>query len=57
VVPKLIDVAVPADPAGVVLVLHGGNSRRHTAIVSPAQPSVLRMIPSRSASPAPAAAR
>jgi pimeloyl-ACP methyl ester carboxylesterase len=45
VVPKLIDVVVPADPAGVVLVLHGGDSRRHTAIVSPAQLSVLRMIP------------
>jgi pimeloyl-ACP methyl ester carboxylesterase len=45
VVPKLIDVAVPAQPAGVVLVLHGGDSRRHTAVVSPAQLSVLRMIP------------
>ena len=44
-VAKLIDVAVPAAPAGVVLVLHGGGSRRHTMMVSPAQLSVLRMIP------------
>ena len=44
-VAKLIDVAVPAAPAGVVLVLHGGGSRRHTMMVSPAQLSVLRMVP------------
>jgi pimeloyl-ACP methyl ester carboxylesterase len=43
--PKLIDVAVPARPKGAVLVLHGGGSRRHTMRVSPAQLSVLRMIP------------
>jgi len=44
-VARLIDVATPADPAGVVLVLHGGGSRRRSTRVSPAQPSVLRMIP------------
>jgi pimeloyl-ACP methyl ester carboxylesterase len=43
--PRLIDVAVPADPAGVVLVLHGGGSRPRNPRVSPAQLSVLRMIP------------
>ncbi len=43
--PKLIDVAVPARPAGVVLVLHGGASRRRNMRVSPTQLSVLRMIP------------
>jgi pimeloyl-ACP methyl ester carboxylesterase len=43
--PKLIDVAVPARPSGAVLVLHGGASRRHSMMVSPAQLSVLRMIP------------
>ena len=42
---RLIDVVTPADPAGVVLVLHGGASRRRTMRVSPAQLSVLRMIP------------
>ena len=42
---RLIDVAVPADAAGVVLVLHGGASRRRVIRVSPAQLSVLRMIP------------
>lgn len=43
--PKLIEVAVPRDPAGVVLVLHGGASRRGKMMVSPAQLSVLRMVP------------
>ncbi len=43
--PRLIDVAVPEDPAGVVLVLHGGASRRATMAVSPTQLSVLRMVP------------
>src|SRR6059058_2130049 len=43
--PRLIDVAVPSDPAGVVLVLHGGASRGSRMMVSPAQLSVLRMIP------------
>jgi alpha-beta hydrolase superfamily lysophospholipase len=42
---RLIDVTVPADPAGVVLVLHGGASRGRAMAVSPAQLSVLRMIP------------
>jgi dienelactone hydrolase len=43
--PRLIDVAVPADPRGAVLVLHGGAARRERMRVSPAQLSVLRMIP------------
>jgi predicted esterase len=43
--PKLIDVRVPPDPAAAVLVLHGGASRRRTTRVSPAQLSVLRMVP------------
>ncbi len=43
--PKLIDVRVPSDPAGAVLVLHGGAQRRGTMAVSPTQLSVLRMIP------------
>jgi alpha-beta hydrolase superfamily lysophospholipase len=43
--PRLIDVRVPKRPEGVVLVLHGGASRREHTMVSPAQLSVLRMIP------------
>ena len=43
--PRLIDVAVPRDPTGAVLVLHGGASRRANMMVSPAQLSVLRMVP------------
>lgn len=43
--PKLVDVRVPEDPAGVVLVLHGGGARRKRMMVSPTQLSVLRMIP------------
>lgn len=43
--PRLIDVATPATPAGVVVVLHGGASRRQTMRVSPTQLSVLRMVP------------
>jgi alpha-beta hydrolase superfamily lysophospholipase len=43
--PRLIDVRVPDDPGGVVLVLHGGASRRGDMRVSPAQLSVVRMIP------------
>jgi pimeloyl-ACP methyl ester carboxylesterase len=43
--PRLIDVAVPRDPTGTVLVLHGGASRRGSPMVSPTQLSVLRMIP------------
>jgi pimeloyl-ACP methyl ester carboxylesterase len=41
----LIDVAVPDDPSGVVLVLHGGASRRASMTVSPTQLSVIAMIP------------
>ncbi len=43
--PKLIDVRVPDEPQGVVVVLHGGASRRENMMVSPTQLSVLRMIP------------
>ena len=43
--PRLIDVAVPSEPAGAVIVLHGGASRRESMMVSPTQLSVLRMIP------------
>ncbi len=43
--PRLIDVAVPDRPAGAVLVLHGGASRRGNMMVSPTQLSVLRMVP------------
>lgn len=43
--PRLIDVAVPENPAAVALVLHGGASRRGNMMVSPAQLSVLRMVP------------
>ncbi|HYI38600.1 MAG TPA: alpha/beta fold hydrolase [Thermoleophilaceae bacterium] len=43
--PKLIETARPADPAGAVIVLHGGASRRENMMVSPTQLSVLRMIP------------
>lgn len=42
---RLIAVQVPRDPVGVVLVMHGGGSRRDEADVSPRQPSVLRMVP------------
>jgi pimeloyl-ACP methyl ester carboxylesterase len=45
VAPRLIEVAAPADASGVVLVLHGGASRERSMRVSPAQLSVLRMIP------------
>jgi predicted esterase len=44
-VARLIDVAVPADSAGIVVVLHGGASRRPGMPVSPTQLSVLRMVP------------
>ncbi len=43
--PKLVDVLVPIDPVAIVLVLHGGASRRANMMVSPAQLSVLRMVP------------
>lgn len=42
---RLIETAVPERPEGVVLLLHGGASRRGAAMVSPAQLSVLRMVP------------
>jgi pimeloyl-ACP methyl ester carboxylesterase len=43
--PRLLPTRVPDHPAGVVLVLHGGASRRDSMAVSPTQLSVLRMIP------------
>jgi pimeloyl-ACP methyl ester carboxylesterase len=43
--PRLIDVRVPARARGAVLVLHGGASRPDSAMVSPTQLSVLRMVP------------
>lgn len=43
--PRLIDVHVPADPEGAVLLLHGGANRRGSPAVSPTQLSVLRMVP------------
>jgi pimeloyl-ACP methyl ester carboxylesterase len=43
--PQLVAVREPADPGGVVLVLHGGASRGSQVAVSPTQLSVLRMIP------------
>ncbi len=42
---RLVATHVPRDPEGVVLVLHGGASRAEQATVSPAQLSVLRMVP------------
>jgi predicted esterase len=43
--PQLIDVQVPDNPAGTVLVLHGGSNRGESRMVSPTQLSVLRMLP------------
>ncbi|WP_051472226.1 alpha/beta fold hydrolase [Patulibacter minatonensis] len=43
--PRLIETAVPDDPEGVVLVLHGGAARGAARAVSPSQLSVLRMVP------------
>jgi pimeloyl-ACP methyl ester carboxylesterase len=43
--PRLIEVRVPDRSDGVVLVLHGGASRRGNPMVSPTQLSVVRMIP------------
>ena len=43
--PRLIDVHVPADPGGIVVVLHGGANRPGNPMVSPTQLSVLRMVP------------
>ncbi|WP_457208781.1 hypothetical protein [Nocardioides sp. P5_C9_2] len=42
---RLVATHVPRDPEGVVLVLHGGAGRAEHAMVSPAQLSVLRMVP------------
>jgi len=42
---RLVATHVPRDPVGQVVVLHGGAARRHGMRVSPAQLSVLRMIP------------
>ena len=42
---RLIDTQVPVEPRGVVLILHGGASRRENMTVSPTQLSVVRMIP------------
>ena len=53
--PRLIATAVPKDPEGVVIALHGGASRRGKMAVSPAQLSVLRMVPIAAAPPAPVA--
>jgi len=41
---RLIEVADPSDPVGIVLVLHGGAGRGMRP-VSPAQLSVVRMVP------------
>ncbi len=43
--PRLVETRGPGAPEGVVLVLHGGAARGESAAVSPAQPSVLRMLP------------
>jgi dienelactone hydrolase len=42
---RLIGTRTPRRPRGIVLVLHGGASRRAAAAVSPTQLSVLRMVP------------
>lgn len=42
---RLIDVASPRRPDGLVVVLHGGGSRPGNPAVSPTQLSVLRMLP------------
>lgn len=43
--PRLIPMHVPARPRAAVLVLHGGAAREGRPVVSPAQLSVLRMVP------------
>lgn len=43
--PRLVPVAEPHRPEGVVLVLHGGASRPGNPMVQPTQLSVLRMVP------------
>ncbi|MFC6148422.1 MULTISPECIES: alpha/beta hydrolase [Mumia] len=42
---RLLPVSVPRAASGAVLVLHGGAAREEGALVSPAQLSVLRMVP------------
>ncbi|MCW2761098.1 MAG: alpha/beta hydrolase, partial [Marmoricola sp.] len=42
---RLIPTHVPRNAEGLVLVLHGGGSRRDSTMVSPTQLSVLRMVP------------
>lgn len=42
---RIVDTSVPSDPKGLVLVLHGGAARQRSMRVSPAQLSVLRMVP------------
>ena len=42
---RLVPVRTPPEPEGIVLVLHGGASRGDRVMVSPAQLSVLRMVP------------
>lgn len=42
---RLISTRAPRKPEGLVLVLHGGASRRDSPAVSPTQLSVLRMVP------------
>ena len=43
--PRLLEVSRPREPAGVVIVMHGGAARRSSMMVSPTQLSVLRMVP------------
>ncbi len=42
---RLIPVREPQNPEAIVIVLHGGASRRDNPMVSPTQLSVLRMVP------------
>lgn len=43
--PQLLETRAPSCPEGVVVVMHGGGTRRGNPMVSPAQLSVIRMIP------------
>ncbi|QIK68207.1 lysophospholipase [Nocardioides sp. HDW12B] len=43
--PRLVATRTPDRPRGAVVVLHGGGARRGDTAVSPAQLSVLRMVP------------
>ena len=43
--PRLLPTRTPHRPTAVVLVMHGGASRRDSTAVSPTQLSVLRMVP------------